>query len=88
MIHKDHQDWLWDTALKACITLMPFVLAFCVWITAQINALQTEAAVAKMSRDQLFAAQVKVESDIVVIKQTQIKILLVLEQIKVSLQKD
>lgn len=82
------QEKVWDGALKACIALMPFVIAFCVWVTAQINTLQTEAALARQARDNLVSAQAKFENDIIEIKESQLQILLVLEQIKVTLQKN
>lgn len=78
----------WDTALKICIGLMPFIITFLVWVTMQINALQTEAALARQSRQNLAAAQRKVDVHITEIKNTQLQILLVLEQIKATLQKD
>jgi hypothetical protein len=65
---------------------MPFVIAFLVWVTSQIFDLKAEAALAKQARANIVVAQGKVEADISSIKDTQLQILLVLEQIKVSLQ--
>ena len=66
---------------------MPFVIGFLVWVTAQINVLKTEAALAKQARENLMASQIAVDNDIAEIKRTQLQILLVLEQIKSVLQK-
>ncbi len=78
---------LWETAIKACVVLTPCFVGFAVWLTSQIYALQTQAALAKQERATISKNMAKDQELLGKIHDQQVRVLLTLERLSVQMEK-
>lgn len=78
---------LWEIAIKACVVVTPCFVGFAVWLTSQIYALKTDAALATQERATIASNMAEDQELLGKIHDQQIKILLTLERLSTQTEK-